>query len=200
MSHFLPFRSIHGIFQARDWSRLPFPHPVAYFCQNSSLWPIHLKWPCMAWLIASLSYASPFTVTRLWSMKGIHEFDSDDHYIYYSRQESLRRNGVALIVNKRSWNAVLGCNLKNGRMISVRVQGKSFNITVIQVCAPTTNAKKLKLVGLTPKKISFIHHRGLEYKRRKSRDTWNDKQVWPWSTKWSRTQANKSFVKRTCWT
>ena len=89
-----------------EW--LPFPRLVDYFCQNSSLWPIHLKWPCMAWLIASLNYASPFAMTRLWSMKGIHEFNSDDHYIYYSRQESLRRNGVALIVNKRSWNAVLG--------------------------------------------------------------------------------------------
>ena len=78
------------------------------FCQNSSPSPIWRLWPCTAWLIASLNYASPFAMTRLWSMKGIHEFNSDDHYIYYSRQESLRRNGVALIVNKRSWNAVLG--------------------------------------------------------------------------------------------
>ena len=70
------------------------------------------------------------------------KFNSDDHYIYYCGQESLRRNGVALIVNKRVWNTVLGCNLKNNRMISVRFQGKPYNITVIQVYAPTTNAKE----------------------------------------------------------
>ena len=67
---------------------------------------------------------------------GMGEFNSDDHYIYYCMQESLRRNGVAIMVNKRFRNAVLGCNLKNDRMISVRFQGKSFNITVIQVYAP----------------------------------------------------------------
>ena len=64
---------------------------------------------------------------------GMGEFNSDDHYIYYFGQESLRRNGVAIMVNKRVQNAVLGCNLKNDRMISVRFQGKPFNITVIQV-------------------------------------------------------------------
>ena len=73
-----------------------------------------------------------------WIGKG--EFNSDDHYIYYCGQESLRRNGVALIVNKRVQNAVLGYNLKNDRMISVRFQGKPFNITVIQVYVPTPNA------------------------------------------------------------
>ena len=67
---------------------------------------------------------------------GIGEFNSDDHYIYYCRQESLRRNGVAIMVNKRVRNAVLGCNLKNEKMISVGFQGKAFNITVIQVYAP----------------------------------------------------------------
>ena len=66
---------------------------------------------------------------------GMGEFNSDDQYIYYCGQESLRRNGVAIIVNKRVQDAVLGCNLKNGRMISVHFQGKPFNITVIQVCA-----------------------------------------------------------------
>ena len=76
---------------------------------------------------------------------GMGEFNSDDHYIYYCGQESLRRNGVAIMVNKRVQNAVLGCNLKNDRMISVRFQGKPFNITVIQVYAPTTNAEELKL-------------------------------------------------------
>ena len=67
------------------------------------------------------------------------EFNSDDHYIYYCGQESLRRNGVALIVNKRIQKAVLGCNLKNNRMSSVHFQGKPFSITVIQGYAPTSN-------------------------------------------------------------
>ena len=69
------------------------------------------------------------------------EFNSDDHYIYYCEQESLRRNGVVIIVNKRAQNAVLGCNLKNDRTISVHFQGKAFSITVIQVYAPTSNAE-----------------------------------------------------------
>ena len=73
------------------------------------------------------------------------EFNSDDHYIYYCRQESLRRNGVAIMVNKRVRNAVLGCNLKNDRMISVRLKGKPFNITVIQVYAPTSNAEEAEV-------------------------------------------------------
>ena len=73
------------------------------------------------------------------------EFHSDDHYIYYCGQESLRRDGVAIIVNIRVWNAVLRCNLKNDRMISVRFQGKPFNITVIQVNAPTTNAEEAEV-------------------------------------------------------
>ena len=73
------------------------------------------------------------------------EFNSDNHYIYYCGQESLGRNGVAIIVNKRVQNAVLGCNLKNDRMISVCFQGKPFNITVIQVYALTTNAKEAEV-------------------------------------------------------
>ena len=76
---------------------------------------------------------------------GMGEFNSDDHYIYYFRQESLRRNGVAIIVNKRVRNAVLGCDLKNDRMISVHFQGKPFNITVIQVYAPTSNAEEAEV-------------------------------------------------------
>ena len=76
---------------------------------------------------------------------GMGEFNSDDYYIYYCGQESLRINGVAIIVNKRVSNVVLRCNLKNDRMISVRFQGKPFNITVIQVYAPTTNAKKAEV-------------------------------------------------------
>ena len=73
---------------------------------------------------------------------GMGEFNSDDHYIYYCGQESLRKNGVAILVNKRVQNTVLGCNLKNDRMISVRFQGKPFNIIIIQVYAPTTNAEE----------------------------------------------------------
>ena len=95
------------------------------------------------------------------------EFNSDDHYIYYCGQESLRRNEVAIIVNKRVWNAVLGCNLKNGRMISVSLQGKPFNITVIHFYASTSNAEEAEVeqfyedlkdfLELTPKKdILFI--------------------------------------------
>ena len=76
---------------------------------------------------------------------GMGEFNSDDHYIYYCGQESLIRNRVAIMVNKRVQNAVLGCNLQNDRMISVYFQGKPFNITVTQVHIPTTNAEKLKL-------------------------------------------------------
>ena len=93
--------------------------------------------------------------------------DVDDHYIYYCGQESLRRNGVAIMVNKRVQNAVLGCNLKNDRMISVRLQGKPFNITVIQVYAPTSNTEEAEverfyedlqdLLELTPRKdVLFI--------------------------------------------
>ena len=93
---------------------------------------------------------------------GMGEFYSDDHYIYYRGQISLRKNGVAVMVNKRVRNAVLGCNLKNDRMISVRLQGKPFNITVIQVYAPTNNAEETEvewlyedlqdLLELTPQK------------------------------------------------
>ena len=73
------------------------------------------------------------------------ELNSDDHYIYYCGQESIRRNGVAIIVNKRVRNAVLRCSLKNDRMISVHFLGKSFNIMVIQVYAPTSNAEEAKV-------------------------------------------------------
>ena len=75
-----------------------------------------------------------------WTKLG--KFNSDDHYIYYCGQECLRRNGLAIMVNKRVQNAVLGCNLKNDRIISVRFQGKPFNITIIQVYAPTSNAEE----------------------------------------------------------
>ena len=103
---------------------------------------------------------------------GVGEFNSDDHYIYYCGQKSLRRNGVAITVNKRVRNAVLGCNLKNDRMISVHFQGKPFNITVIQVYTPTSNAEEAEveqfyedlqdLLELTPKKRYPFHYRGLK--------------------------------------
>ena len=100
-------------------------------------------------------------------MGGMGEFISDDHYIYYCGQESLRRNGVAIMVNKRVQNAVLGCNLKNDRMISVHFQGKPLNITVIQAYAPTSNPEEAEverfyedlqdLLERTPKKdVLFI--------------------------------------------
>ena len=76
---------------------------------------------------------------------GMGEFNSDDHYIYCCREESLRRNGVAIMVNRRVQNAVFGCNLKNDRMISVHLQGKPFNITVIQVYVPTSNAEEAEV-------------------------------------------------------
>ena len=101
------------------------------------------------------------------------EFNSDDHYIYYYGQESLRRNGVAITVNKRVQNAVLGCHLKNNRRFSVRFQGKPFNITVIQAYVPTSNAEETEvewfyedlqdLLELTPKKdVLFIFGTGMQ--------------------------------------
>ena len=98
-----------------------------------------------------------------WTRMG--EFNSDDHYIYYCGQESFRRNGVAIMINKRVRNAVLGCSFKNNRMISVCFQGKPLNITVIRAYAPTSNAEEAEverfyedlqdLLGLTPPKMSF---------------------------------------------
>ena len=96
---------------------------------------------------------------------GMGESNSDDHYIYYCGQESLRINGVAIIVNRRVQNAVLGCNLKNDRMIPVHLQGKPFNIMVIQVYAPTSNAEEAEVERFCedlqnllehPKKISVL--------------------------------------------
>ena len=125
-----------------------------------------------------------------WTRMG--KSNSDDHYIYYCGQESLRRNGVAIIVNKRVQNVVLGYNLKNDRMISVYFQGKPFNIMVIQVYALSSNAEEAEvewlyedlqdLLELTPPKIRPFHYRGLECKNRKSRNTLSNRQIWPWST------------------
>ena len=106
-------------------------------------------------------------ILGIWEVKWTRmgEFNSDDHCIYYCGQECLRRNGVAIIVNKRVQNAVLGCNLKNNSMVSVRFQSKPFNIMVIQVYALTSNAEEAEvewfyedlqdLLELTPQKMSF---------------------------------------------
>ena len=108
--------SIHGIFQAK----------------------------VLEWGAIFFSYIDILGISKLkWT--GMGEFNSDDHYIYCCGQESLRRNGIALIVNQRVRNAVLGCSLKNDRMISVCFQGKPFSITVIQVCAPTSNAEEAEV-------------------------------------------------------
>jgi len=104
----------------------------------------------------------------------------------------LEENEVAIIVNKTGQNAILGCNLKNDTMISVCFQGKPFNITVIQVYAPTSNAVEAEvewfyedlqdLLDLTPHKRCPFHYRGMECKSRKSRVTWSNRKIWPWST------------------
>ena len=112
-------------------------------------------------------------------------------HLWFCGQESLRRNDVAITVKKRVRNAVLGCNLKNDKMISVHFQGKPFIIMVIQAYAPTSNAEEAEveefyedlqdLLELTPQKRCPFHYRGLECKSRKSRNTWNNRQIWPWS-------------------
>ena len=120
---------------------------------------------------------------------GMGEFNSDEHYILDSEQESLRRNGGAIMVNKRVQNTVLGCILKNDRMISVHFRGKPFNITVIQAYAPTSNAEEAEverfyedlqdLLELTPPKdVLFIIG---DWDARKSRNTWSKRQIWPWN-------------------
>ena len=111
------------------------------------------------------------------------------------------------MVNKRVQNPVLRWNLKNDRMISVSLQGKPFNYTVIQVYAPTSNAEEIEvelfyedlqdLIELTPRKNVLFHHRGLECKSRKFKRYWSNRQVWPWSTKWRRAKANR-ILPREC--
>ena len=131
-------------------------HPVVYVTgDESKLWCYKEQYCIGNWNVRSMNQGKLEVVKqkmarvnsgilRISKLKwtGMGEFKSDDHYIYYCGQDSLRRNGVAIIVNKRVWNAVLGCNLKNDRMISVRFQGKPFNNTVIQVYAPTSNAEE----------------------------------------------------------
>ena len=124
-----------------------------------------------------------------WTRMG--KFNSDDHYIYYCGQESLRRNGVALIVNKRVQNAVHGCSLKNDRMISVHFHGKPFNIMVIQVYAPTSNAEGAEveqfyedlqdLLELTPKKDVLYIIGEWNAKVGSQENIWSNRQIWPWN-------------------
>ena len=111
------------------------------------------------------------------------------------------------MVNKRVWNAVLGCNLKNDRMIPVHFQGKPLNITVIQVYAPTSITGEAEVqwfyedlqdfLQLTPPKRCPFHYRGLECKSRKSRNTWSNRQIWSWNTEWSRAKTNR-VLQRKC--
>ena len=181
--------SVHGIFQARvlEWVAIAF----------STI--LHRNWIVRSMNQGKLEVVKQemarvnIDILEFRELKwtGMGEFNSDDHYIYYCGQESLRRNGVAIMVDKRVQNAVLGCNLKNDRMISVRFQGKPFNITVIQVYASTSNTEEAEverfyedlqdLLGNTPKRCPF-HYRGLECKSRKSRNTWSNRQIWPWNT------------------
>ena len=142
---------VPGILQAKtlEW--------VAISFSSAWKWKVKVKSLSRVRLLATpltAAYQAPpsmgFSRQEYWSgvplpCPGMGKFNSDDHYIYYYGQEILRRNGVALTVNKRVQNVVLGCNLKNDRMISVHFQGNSFNITVIQVYAPTTNAEEAEV-------------------------------------------------------
>ena len=142
---------------------------------------------------------------------GMGKFNSDYHYLYYCGQESLRRNGVTLIANKWVQNVVLGCNLKNDRIISVHFQGKPFNITVIQVYAPTADAEEAEVdrfcEDIIPRTNTHTHiHTHTQNvlfiiwdwnaKAGSQEITWNDKQVWPCSTKWSRVKANRILSRK----
>ena len=123
---------------------------------------------------------------------GMGEVKSDDHYIYYWEQESLRRNGVAIIVNKRVRNAVLGCNLKNDRRISVPFQGKPFNVTIIQVWAPISNAEEAEveqfyedlqdLLQLTPPTAGLYIIGEWNAKVGSQETPGVNRQLWPWNT------------------
>ena len=127
------------------------------------------------------------------------EFNSDDHYIYYWGQESLRRNGIAIIVKKRVQNAWMQSQKWQNDLCSF--PRKSFNIMIIQVYVLTSNAEEAEVewfyedlqdfLELIPKKRCFFHYRGLECKSRKSGNTWSNRQIWTWSTDWSRAKADR---------
>ena len=160
------------------------------------------------YIIKSICHINILGITELkWTKMG--ELNSDDHYTCYCGQESLRRNGVAIIVNKRVQNAVLGYNLKNDKMISVGFQGKPFNITVIQVYAPMNNAEEVKvdwfyedlqdLLELIPKKRCPFHHRGLQCKSRKSSSIWSNRQAFGLGVQNEAEQRLKQFCQETHW-
>ena len=133
-------------------------HPVVdVTCDKSKVWCYKQQYCIGTWNVRSVNQGKlkavkqemarvNINILRISGLKwtGMGEFNSDDHYIYYCGQESLRRNGVAVIVNKRVWNAVLRCSLKNNRMISVLFQGKPFNIMVIQVYPLTSFAEEVE--------------------------------------------------------
>jgi len=148
--------SIHGIFQARvlEWGAIAFS---VRSMDQGKLEVVKQEMARMKFNILGISKLK-------WTEVG--EFNSDNHYIYYCGQESRRRNGIAIMVNKRVQNVVLGCNLKNDRMISIHFQGKPFNITVILAYAPTSNAEEAEvkwfyedlqdLLELTPQKKDVL--------------------------------------------
>ena len=165
----------------KGWSQSEKQHPVVYVTGERSKVQCCKEQYCIGtWNVRSINQGKLEVVKQemarvnvdilgisklRWTVMG--EFNSDDHYIYYCGQESFRRNGVAIIVKIRVQNAVLGCNLKNDRMISVSFQGKPFNIMVIQVYAPTSNTEEAEverpygdlkdLLELTPRKdVLFI--------------------------------------------
>ena len=120
---------------------------VDVFGGESKVWCCKEQYCMGTWNVRVINQGKLEMSSRRWTRVG--KFNSDDHDICYCGQESLRRNGIALLVNKRVWNTVLGCNLKSDRMIFVRYQGKAFSITVIQVYAPNTNAEEVKLHSST---------------------------------------------------
>ena len=173
----------------------PFPN-----C-NQSVVPcpvlIVVSWPAYRLLRRQLRWFRDIIGISELKWTGMGKFNSGNHYIYYCRQESLRRNGVAIIVNKRVWNAVLGCNLKNDRMISIHFQGKPFSIIVIQVYAPICNAEEAEVewfyedlqdhLELIPKKDVFFIIGDWKAKV----GSQENRQVWLWSTEWIREKANR---------
>ena len=148
-----------------------------------------LMWPSRRWQDWTSSLRNRWTK---WAE--MDKFNSDDHYIYYCKQEPLERNGIALIV-KESPKCGAWAQSQKEQNDSVAFQGKPFNIRVIQVCAPTTDAKETKADWFCEdlqhsKKWCPFCHRGLKCKSSKSRGSLNNRQDWPWSSKWNRAKAN----------
>ena len=167
---------------------------------NIALEPVMLgPWIKANWKWSNGDSKNEYQHFRKQKWTGMGKFNLDDHCIYYCGQESLRRNGVAIIVNRRVRNAVLGCLSKTTEWSLFVTKANHSVITVIQVCAPTSTAEEAErfcedlqdLLELTHTKRCPLHYRGLECKSRKSRATWSNRQIWPWSTKWSRAKANR---------